>query len=320
MKGAVHATPRVRGRARVVELTVRPRPGSEEWCRHVTVDDRSVLVHDTALLTMRATERRHAPDETGGLLLGRVFRDGEGPYVLVTSAVPPRAGEVDGTRSTIRITASGSDAMGKRGQSRDPAADVVGWFHTHPEYPAYFSSVDEEEQAHWPFALAVGLVISGLRAPGAPDEYAVYVGPTSEPAPPVTARPIVRRAGERRHHLVSDAPRDEAHEPDEVEAAERTPSSRGGDRAGRRPGPERGTRVGLRRGLAIIVVVSMLALAALFLLRWTGDNGRVTPTAVPAPTSEQDDWDARRQEERPAAPGAQRHQQPDREHDGIPGQ
>ena len=184
-------------------LDVRPRPRGGDWVVHRTLDGRAAYIAWPAFLVIRRTERAHAPIETGGLLFGRCFQDAEGPYVLVTSAEPPAPGEVDGTVSTVRITAAGTEAMTARAHERDPLADVVGWFHTHPRFDAFFSDVDRHEQAQWASPLAVGFVVAGDAVRREP--HAVYLGPnadetfTVDPGRDVRPDPARLRAAEDEH-------------------------------------------------------------------------------------------------------------------------
>lgn len=171
---------RFAGRIVEADLPIRPRPRAGAWLRHRTADGRSVFLAPEVLDTAQWLERRFRPDESGGLLFGRYLRDGEGEYVMVTYAVLPEPGEVFGTFSTVTITVEGAEAMTERAQARRPDADLVGWYHTHPSFEAYFSPVDVDEQKTWSANLAVGLVVAGPTARGGP--YAVYLGPGSDEA------------------------------------------------------------------------------------------------------------------------------------------
>lgn len=172
-------SPRFSGRTVSAPLPVRSRPQNGRWLVHRADGGRTVLLSPSVLSTAYSVEEEHAPAETGGLLFGRAFVDSEGPYVVVSSATPPRSGEVIGAVSTVRITAAGASAMTERAQARCFETDVVGWYHTHPSFDAYFSSIDETEQRSWASALAVGLVVAGVSR--ADDRYKVYVGPDSAP-------------------------------------------------------------------------------------------------------------------------------------------
>ncbi|WP_445147767.1 Mov34/MPN/PAD-1 family protein [Baekduia sp. Peel2402] len=171
------AAGRFHGRTVNAGLPVRPRPIGSGWHVWRTADGRSAIVAEGVVAVIRAVERDESPQETGGILFGRGFRDWAGEYVLVTHAERPHRGEVLGTVSTVAITAEGAAAMGRRAQQAQPVADVVGWYHTHPSYAAYFSDVDRAEQRRWPSPLAIGLVMSGRD--DAEPRYSVFVGPES---------------------------------------------------------------------------------------------------------------------------------------------
>jgi proteasome lid subunit RPN8/RPN11 len=174
---APEASPRFSGRMVSAPLPVRSRPRTGNWLVHRADDGRTVLLDPSVLATAYRVEQEHAPAETGGLLFGRAFVDSEGPYVVVSYAIPPRRGEVIGAVSTVKITAAGAGAMTERAQAQRFEADVVGWYHTHPSFAAYFSTVDEAEQSTWASALAVGLVVAGVARRD--DRHKVYVGPES---------------------------------------------------------------------------------------------------------------------------------------------
>ena len=175
MSSSPETRPRFSGRMVTVPLPVRPRPRDGDWITHRADDGRTVLLAPAVLAEVRRIEREHAPDETGGMLFGRFFADSEGPYAVVSFATAPEPGEVIGEVSTVQITASGAHAMAGRAQADRFEIDVVGWYHTHPLFEAYFSGTDRHEQGTWASALAVGLVVAG---PGCRREpYKVYVGP-----------------------------------------------------------------------------------------------------------------------------------------------
>jgi proteasome lid subunit RPN8/RPN11 len=194
---------RFHGRVVNIPLAARSRPEAGTWHEHRAADGRTAFVSTDVLDQARAIEHEHAPFETGGLLLGRAFIDGEGPYVLVTYAVSPLRGEVRGTVSTVELTHAGSDAMRRRGEASTPTAEVVGWYHTHPRYEAYFSVVDRTEQAAWTERLAVGLVVSGL--PGG--AYAIYLGPDAAEAIQISVASVTASRGQVTTAATDSSPR-----------------------------------------------------------------------------------------------------------------
>ena len=197
MSSPPETRPRFSGRMVTVPLPVRPRPRDGDWITHRADDGRTVLLAPAVLAEVHRIEREHAPDETGGMLFGRFFADSEGPYAVVSFATGPEPGEVIGEVSTVQITASGAHAMAGRAQAERFEVDVVGWYHTHPLFEAYFSGTDRHEQGTWASALAVGLVVAG---PGCRREpYKVYVGPDAAETrrPPDSAVPADVRRVER---------------------------------------------------------------------------------------------------------------------------
>ena len=165
---------RMRGSVKRVELPLRATPVGPGYIEHRTGDGRRVFIHRDVIADLGILERREHPDETAGLLFGRLFTDGTNPCALVRHLVWPEPGEVLGTPATVTITAEGSTGMGRRANERHPCADAVGWAHTHPTFDAYFSATDRAEQAVWTESASVGLVLSGL--PDADPPYKVFVG------------------------------------------------------------------------------------------------------------------------------------------------
>ena len=134
-------------------------------------------VHRDALAYIAAAARAAAPNETIGLLAGRVCYDPQtGPYTLVMSADVARPGELEANPGYVHISAEGHARVRRRLEDFNPDREVVGWFHSHPTYTARFSPVDEREQATWSDPNHLGIVFSG-NEPNEP--FGVYRGPDS---------------------------------------------------------------------------------------------------------------------------------------------
>lgn len=149
------------------------------------IDAIRVLTRDASLpplvfLTHAARERviQHARSkdvELGGLLVGAVFgrrADNSPVAVDIREAVPS-----DNFESTSVSLSMGSDVWQKAAYYRDHGLCVVGWYHTHPNLGAFFSSTDRSTQRGFfrePYSL--GLVIDPIRG-----EEAWFIGPTSDP-------------------------------------------------------------------------------------------------------------------------------------------
>jgi proteasome lid subunit RPN8/RPN11 len=170
------------GRVRTTALPLLRRGGPDpsDYIEHLALDGRRVFLARRVLRDLAHLERSEHPDETGGLLFGRYFSDGEHACTIVTELVVPQRGEVLGTPTTVTITAQAAERMIARAWQKDPLLTPVGWGHTHPRFEAYFSGTDRAEQRAWREPGSVGLVISGLAR--AAESYRVFVGPESTPA------------------------------------------------------------------------------------------------------------------------------------------
>jgi proteasome lid subunit RPN8/RPN11 len=135
-----------------------------------------VFLHRNVQETIRCAAREAVPNETFGLLAGRVLRDERGPYTLVLTAAGARVNEVEATPSHVRISASGQAAVRRRLETSAYGLDIIGWYHSHPRFPARFSSIDITEQSTWRDPNHVGIVISGVDEV---EPLGVYRGPKS---------------------------------------------------------------------------------------------------------------------------------------------
>ncbi|HEU4710824.1 MAG TPA: Mov34/MPN/PAD-1 family protein [Pyrinomonadaceae bacterium] len=121
-----------------------------------------VFLHRNVQEVIRHEAHEAAPNETIGLLAGRVVRDERGPYTLVLAAAGARPDEVEATPSHVRISANGQAQVRGRLESSAHGLDIIGWYHSHPRFPARFSPVDITEQSTWRDPNHVGIVISGV--------------------------------------------------------------------------------------------------------------------------------------------------------------
>jgi proteasome lid subunit RPN8/RPN11 len=82
--------------------------------------------------------------ESGGLLLGKVFRSRDhNKHIVVIEESLPCAGAF-GTSTSLRMDSTIWNAA-SAGLVKD--LYVVGWFHSHPNLGAFFSSVDRKTQS-----------------------------------------------------------------------------------------------------------------------------------------------------------------------------
>jgi proteasome lid subunit RPN8/RPN11 len=90
--------------------------------------------------------RRHGeetyPHECCGVLLGRM----DGDERIVTSTA--RAGNTRTDSAHNRYNIDPKDLIRIQRESRGRGEDIVGFYHSHPDHPAHWSSTDHAE-AHW---------------------------------------------------------------------------------------------------------------------------------------------------------------------------
>jgi proteasome lid subunit RPN8/RPN11 len=79
--------------------------------------------------------------EVGGLLIGDVYRDGDGPYVEITAAIPGEHTRNLGAQ--MSFTPETWAQMTEIKDQRYPREKVVGWYHTHPNFGVFLSPMDE---------------------------------------------------------------------------------------------------------------------------------------------------------------------------------
>jgi proteasome lid subunit RPN8/RPN11 len=126
-------------------------------------------------------------DEQGGLLVGEVYTDdGTAPganvagTVLLTRAVA--ALDFASSGYALRME---SQVWERARQSLTAGDLIVGWYHSHPDLGAFFSSTDRRTQAaFFGHAWSVGWVMDPVRR-----EDAYFVGPDCVPLGPAESGP-----------------------------------------------------------------------------------------------------------------------------------
>jgi proteasome lid subunit RPN8/RPN11 len=97
--------------------------------------------------TDHASIRRHGeeayPNECCGVLLGRVTDDG--PRIVTPTA---RCGNTRTDSPQNRYNIDPRELVRIQRAGRERGEDIVGFYHSHPDHPAHWSSTDLAE-AHW---------------------------------------------------------------------------------------------------------------------------------------------------------------------------
>ncbi len=83
--------------------------------------------------------------EQGGILFGQAYNDSEhGIYVEITAAVPAPA--TIGTGAHLEFTSDSWQGIMDYAKSTHPEANIVGWYHSHPNIGVFMSGTDMRTQ------------------------------------------------------------------------------------------------------------------------------------------------------------------------------
>jgi proteasome lid subunit RPN8/RPN11 len=105
--------------------------------------------------------------EVGGILLGRVYRssDDAAYHVTVEQALPDRLGI--SRAATFEFTHASWAALVAEAEEKHANLRIVGWYHSHPGYQAFFSPPDRHTQiTYFSTPWRVGLVVDPVRDEG----------------------------------------------------------------------------------------------------------------------------------------------------------
>jgi hypothetical protein len=133
----------------------------------------AVLVEPATAQGLRDAASGARPDETGGLVSGRMLRDGNGPYVLISGFVQAKPGS--GRAVTFQISPQETDRLREESARSNPTADVVGWWHSHSR-PGSYSHTDLNTQRMWMQPRSIGLLVFADGKPWA----RAYLGPDAK--------------------------------------------------------------------------------------------------------------------------------------------
>jgi len=156
---------------------------------HVQAGNLDVYVRPAVASRARESAVDALPQETGGLLAGRILRDDHGHYVVVTGMVsaPPDAGGL----STFNLSPEETEKLRHALSEHYPSADVIGWWHSHAA-PSSYSGTDRSNQAMWTDPRHIGLLVFAKGTPWA----SVYVGPRCQgPFRPAEPARVMAGAG-----------------------------------------------------------------------------------------------------------------------------
>jgi proteasome lid subunit RPN8/RPN11 len=125
------------------------------------------------------------PHECCGVLLGRSAIGVDEVFAnIAESAV--RAGNTRTDSPRNRYNIAPQELVKIQRQARDSGWDIVGFYHSHPDHPAKWSSTDFAE-AHW---LGCSYVITSVRAGAAQETNSFLLTGSSEESKALESEPI----------------------------------------------------------------------------------------------------------------------------------
>jgi proteasome lid subunit RPN8/RPN11 len=145
---------------RLIENAVhfRPRPQNLPGYHRYSNGQFDAFVHETDVLrTVADWAQRWDRTEIAGRLVGRVYRDDDGFWCVITGAI---LADFRGGPTTVTTTDEDAAHTSRVLTENHPAEDLMGWFHSHPFGLDNYSSVDRANQAQWGKAYHVGLLVA----------------------------------------------------------------------------------------------------------------------------------------------------------------
>lgn len=115
--------------------------------------------------------------EVGGILIGDVYKDREGPFLEVSAAIVGEHTKNQGAQMTF--TTETWAHVNRVKDERYPGARVVGWYHTHPRFGIFLSEMDRFiHESHFPQPWTTALVVDPVQ-----DLEGFFVWAGGEPRP-----------------------------------------------------------------------------------------------------------------------------------------
>jgi hypothetical protein len=172
------------------DLVVRPRGQFHGYAWFVAVD-RAVLVSPYVCEGLRRSAARALPGEAGGVLVGRVLCDADGPYTLVTAVVdaPPDAA----VHGRLWIPPELAERLEAEAVRRFPTSEPVGWWHSHAvRGPGRRTAPEGRPGRTDPYHVEIQV----FARPAYGEWARVYVGPEDLPAWPVSRTAVELHPGD----------------------------------------------------------------------------------------------------------------------------
>ena len=113
--------------------------------REISLPHPKVYILHSALTALKEHLETNISVEQGGILFGQAYNDSEhGIYVEITAAVPAPA--TIGTGAHLEFTSDSWQGIMDYSKSTHPEANIVGWYHSHPNIGVFMSGTDMRTQ------------------------------------------------------------------------------------------------------------------------------------------------------------------------------
>ena len=98
------------------------------------------IIKQSVLTDIHAHGKSSPEAEICGVLVGNVFHDEHGPYLLVDASI--RGDQAKGRAAQVTFTAETWTHIQNAMERDHPDAKIVGWYHTHPGFGIFLSGMD----------------------------------------------------------------------------------------------------------------------------------------------------------------------------------
>jgi proteasome lid subunit RPN8/RPN11 len=112
-----------------------------------SLNDSMIRFPQSVYISLRAHGEETYPHECCGVLLGHFEDDGSGPATKTVSRIA-RCGNTRDDSPHNRYSIDPRELIRIQREGRERGEDIVGFYHSHPDHPAQWSSTDLAE-AHW---------------------------------------------------------------------------------------------------------------------------------------------------------------------------
>lgn len=98
-----------------------------------------VICRETALIAIRSHGEETTKVEVCGVLVGNLYRDESGPYLLIEECI--RGENASSHLAQVTFTSATWTHIHEQ-MERFPSQRIVGWYHTHPDFGIFLSPPD----------------------------------------------------------------------------------------------------------------------------------------------------------------------------------